>query len=104
MTMRSRPTEASREILVHWLNRFDILVREHHRAMGKSAVDIHDAIGKAISALWSTPLDSLPERVPATADGARDFQVGDGWLPIVEEELFRFNQYGTPISRPLSSV
>lgn len=67
--MRSKPTEASREILVHWLDRFDILAHEHHQAVGKSAADIHDAIGKAISALWSTPLDCKRTAVPHRRTG-----------------------------------
>lgn len=93
--MRHKPTTSSRDILVRWLNRFDVLVHEHHRAAGRNASDIHDAIGKAISSLWSTPLDSPPVHVPPTTEDIRDFHVGDSWLPIVEEELFRFNQYGT---------
>lgn len=93
--MRHKPTTSSRDILVRWLNRFDILAHEHYRATGRSASDIHDAIGKAISSLCSTPLDSPPEHVPPTTEDIRDFHVGDSWLPIVEEELFRFNQYGT---------
>ncbi|MDP1605473.1 MAG: FRG domain-containing protein [Rhodocyclaceae bacterium] len=43
----------------------------------------------------STPLDDPPSHVPPATDAARDFHINDGWLPIVEEELFRFNRYGT---------
>ena len=91
----TKPTAASREILMHWLNRFDILAHEHLQTSNRSTAETHEAIGKAISALWSTPLAPLPDHVPPSEDGKRDFHVGDSWLPVVEEELFRFNQYGT---------
>lgn len=85
------PTEASREILISWLNRFDKLAHEHQRAADKSTADIHDAISKAISALRAIRLDPPPDPVPLSTA----FLIDGDWLTTLEEELFRFNQCGT---------
>ena len=50
--MGHKPTTSSRDTLVRWLNRFDILAHEYHRAAGRSATDTHDAIGKTIASLY----------------------------------------------------
>src|SRR4030067_648001 len=50
--MGHKPTTSSRDTLVRWLNRFDILAHEYHLAAGRSATDTHDAIGKTIASLY----------------------------------------------------
>lgn len=93
--MSFKPTSGSILVLSRWLNRLHSFAHQSLKDQNKNTGELDIAIGKTLSSIHSLVLPATPKHVPPDPPEDKISTISTSWLQIIEDEIFRFNSYGT---------
>ena len=81
---------SSKKIYADWISNVQRILSEQGKTYKQDDGGDIDKLMKAISVIWGMPSIPPSENIPIS----QHFQINDNWVKLIQDEFFKFNNYG----------